>query len=113
MNIGFKMVCLRSHKYNASHTGILPVLLSLLSLIPSAIAANVTYVTTTDAQGQTVYLPETRQPALYTQNFGDCLGGSLLDISRFDAAYYQDNMTVIFHLQGSTQLTNASVMSKS
>ncbi|MCJ1291968.1 hypothetical protein MMC34_003518 [Xylographa carneopallida] len=104
------MVCLRSHKYNASHTGILPVLLSLLSLIPSAIAANVTYVTTTDAQGQTVYLPETRQPALYTQNFGDCLGGSLLDISRFDAAYYQDNMTVIFHLQGSTQLTNASVM---
>ncbi|MCJ1283161.1 hypothetical protein MMC26_002488 [Xylographa opegraphella] len=104
------MNVLRVSKCNASCIGILPVLLSLLLLIPSAIAANITYVTTIDAQGKTVYLPENRQPALYTQNFGDCLGGSLLDISRFDAAYYQDNMTVIFHLQGSTQLTNASVM---
>ena len=112
MHKGFKMICLRSYEYNASRVGILPILLSLLLLIPSAIAANITYVTTTDAQGKTVYLPENRQPALYTQNFGDCLGGSLLDISRFDAAYYQDNMTVIFHLQGSTQLTNASVMSE-
>ncbi|EMC94553.1 hypothetical protein BAUCODRAFT_50270, partial [Baudoinia panamericana UAMH 10762] len=51
-----------------------------------------------------------RKPALYTQNFGDCLGNSLIDVTRFDAAYYRDNMTVLFHLAGSSQLMNESLM---
>jgi hypothetical protein len=95
----------------ASCIGVLSLILAFLSFIQPALCQT-QYVTTTNPQGQTVYLPENRQPALYTQNFGDCLGGSLIDISRFDAGYYQDNMTVTFHLQGTTQLTNASVISK-
>ena len=70
------------------------------------------YVSYTDPDtGEIVSLAENRQPALYTQNFGDCLGGSLIEISRFDALYYKDNMTVMFHLQGSTPLSNQSLMS--
>lgn len=75
-------------------------------------ADNETYVQTVNADNKVVYLLENRQPALYTQSFGDCLGGSLLDITRFDAAYYQDNMTVAFHLEGTTKLTNESIMSE-
>lgn len=52
-----------------------------------------------------------RRPALYTQNFGDCLGSSAVNVTRFDAAYYKDNMTVLFHLAGNTAITNGSVMS--
>lgn len=58
-----------------------------------------------------MYLADDRKPALYTQSFGDCLGNSVINVTRFDAAYYQDNMTVLFHLEGSTALTNESLMS--
>jgi len=98
---------------SASCIRVLSVILTFLTIIQPVLGQNITYITTTDASGKTVYLPENRQPALYTQDFGDCLGGSLLDISRFDAAYYADNMTVTFHLQGTTELQNASVISKS
>lgn len=63
----------------------------------------------TDA-GETVYLEDDRQPALYTGNFGDCLGDSSINVTRFDAAYYKDNMTVLFHLEGSSALANESLM---
>ena len=65
-----------------------------------------------DANGNSICLPENRQPALYTSTFGDCLGGSIIDVSRFDAAYYKDNMTITFHMQGSTPVTNLSLMRK-
>ena len=55
-------------------------------------------------------LDPNRQPALYTENFGDCLGGSLLDITRFDAAYYADNSTVVFHLQGTSTVSGIMLM---
>jgi hypothetical protein len=61
----------------------------------------------------TVWLADDRRPSLYTQTFGDCQGDSLLDISRFDAAYYKDNMTVLFHLEGSSALANESVICES
>lgn len=64
---------------------------------------------TTEA-GETLYLLDERKPALYTQNFGDCLGDSLINVTRFDAAYYKDNMTVLFHLEGNTAVANESVM---
>ncbi|KAI9737916.1 MAG: hypothetical protein M1834_009286 [Cirrosporium novae-zelandiae] len=72
--------------------------------------AETQYVTTEDSEGNTVYLADDRRPALYTGNFGDCMGDSLLNVTRFDAAYYKDNMTVIFHLMGSTAVKNESLM---
>lgn len=65
-----------------------------------------------DADGDRIYLDDNRRPALYTQDFGDCQGDSLLNVTRFDAAYYRDNMTILFHLAGSTALTNESLMRK-
>lgn len=97
---------------HASCISLLAIVLALLTITPPAMGENISYVTTTDASGKTVYLPENRQPALYTRDFGDCLGGSLLNIERFDAGYYSDNMTVTFHLQGTTELQNASLISK-
>ena len=68
------------------------------------------YVTYTTAAGQTLYLPVDRRPALYTGNFGDCLGDSTINVTRFDAAYYSDNMTVVFHLSGDTAIVNTTIM---
>jgi hypothetical protein len=86
----------------------------ILSTIPSiTYAQNVTYIQGTNAQGVTQWLRDDRYPALYTGDFADCLGGeSLLNVTRFDAAYYADNMTVLFHLAGTTNLKNDSIMSK-
>jgi hypothetical protein len=87
-------------------------LLSFLSLCQPASAANSTtqYVTYTQPDGTTVYLKDDRKPSLYTQAFGDCQGDSLINVTRFDAAYYADNMTVLFHLGGNSALTNESLM---
>jgi hypothetical protein len=53
-----------------------------------------------------------RTPALYTGDFGDCMGGqSLINVTSFDAAYYADNMTVTFNIAGATNLRNESLMS--
>ena len=68
------------------------------------------YVSYTNEEGQTIWLVDDRKPALYTQNFGDCHGDSLINVTRFDAAYYADNMTVVFHLAGASSLTNQSLM---
>lgn len=92
----------------------------LLSLLSMTLAANVAttadgvkYVEATTDDGQALWLKDTRKPALYTQNFGDCLGSSLINVTRFDAAYYKDNMTVLFHLEGNTNVANESLMSMS
>lgn len=71
------------------------------------------YIPAVDANDNRIYLEDNRQPALYTQDFGDCQGDSLINVTRFDAAYYRDNMTILFHLAGSTALTNESLMRKS
>jgi hypothetical protein len=86
--------------------------LALFLAIPTLTYANVTYILGTDADGITRELADNRYPALYTGQFGDCMGGSsLLNVTAFDAAYYADNMTVLFHLIGTTNLQNDSVMS--
>lgn len=91
---------------------ILLLLVSLLSLIDITLTENNQYVQATSEDGETIYLENNRKPSLYTQNFGDCLGGSsLINVTRFDAAYYQDNMTVLFHLEGNTNVKNESIMS--
>ena len=83
-------------------------LLTLLISFPSAIYSKSedTYVTYQNNQGGTIYLDNNRQPALYTESFGDCLGASqsLISVSRFDASLYMDNMTVSFHIAGSTRV---------
>ena len=96
-----------------SWSGFLLLLVSFLSLIDFTFSENQQYVQTTNNAGETVYLADNRKPALYTQNFGDCLGSSLVNVTRFDAAYYQDNMTVLFHLEGNTNAANESIMSTS
>ncbi|KAL8763175.1 MAG: hypothetical protein Q9184_000978 [Pyrenodesmia sp. 2 TL-2023] len=96
--------------------GVLAVLVQLFSLVCITSAANVAvyknnkYIEATNNDGKRVWLRDTRKPALYTQNFGDCDGNSLINVTRFDAAYYKDNMTVLFHLEGNTNVANESLM---
>ena len=94
-----------------SWTPVLLLVLLFLSLIDLTLTEDNLWIQTTDAAGETIYLRDDRKPALYTQNFGDCLGSSLINVTRFDAAYYQDNMTVLFHLEGNTNMANESIMS--
>ncbi|KAL1894380.1 hypothetical protein Sste5346_005880 [Sporothrix stenoceras] len=95
--------------------------LSLLSLaalflsghhvVADAVSRETAYVYGTDSHGVTRQLAADRTPALYTSDFGDCLGGkSFFNISAFDAAYYADNMTVVFHLDGTSNVHNESTM---
>lgn len=94
---------------------LLVCLLPFLTLTSAADVATtadgVKYVETTTDDGEALWLRDSRKPALYTQNFGDCLGSSLINVTRFDAAYYKDNMTVLFHLEGNTNVANESLMS--
>lgn len=85
-----------------------------LALAASLVAGDTKYIQGTGIDGQTRLLAVNRYPALYTDSFGDCLGGqSLFNITRFDAAYYSDNLTVIFHLDGTSNIRNESVMRES
>lgn len=69
------------------------------------------YIYGTSIAGITKQLAVDRTPALYTGNLGDCMGGqSLLNITKFDAAYYQDNATVLFHLDGASSIQNESLV---
>ncbi|GKT46053.1 uncharacterized protein ColSpa_06234 [Colletotrichum spaethianum] len=84
----------------------------LLAFLTTTMAATETvYVTGQDKDGNSKDLAVNRRPGLYTGDFGDCLGGqSLFNITKFDAAYYADNMTVQFHLDGTTNIRNESLM---
>ena len=84
------------------------LILSLCYLIQSS--AQEEYVRAQDAAGNQIYLEDSRRPALFTRNFGDCLGSSTINVTRFDVAYYKDNMTVLFHLGGNTGVHNESLM---
>jgi hypothetical protein len=90
------------------------VFVLLNTLIPSVRADNPSdTVQVTDSAGNVISLPVDRFPALYTGNFGDCMGGqSLINVTSFDAAYYADNMTVLFNLAGTSNLRNESLMCK-
>jgi hypothetical protein len=89
-------------------------LLPLLALLPTTQAASnaPTLITYTNNQNEPVYLEDNRRPSLYTGHFGDCLGNgrSQLNVTRFDAALYMDNMTVTFHIEGTTALKREAVM---
>lgn len=86
------------------------LLLTMLS-IQLARAKEIAYIYGTDSKGVTRQLDAARTPALFTRDFGDCLGGeSLFNITRFDAAYYEDNSTVLFHLDGTSNIRQESLM---
>ena len=101
---------LRSQNVGASASRYLLTLTSILCLLSTCWAAAPKTVEYTETDGTAILLLDGRKPALYTQNFGDCLGSSAINVTRFDAAYYQDNMTVAFHLQGNTAVANESLM---
>ncbi|KAG6017839.1 hypothetical protein E4U54_002481 [Claviceps lovelessii] len=89
----------------------------------STLALSSSYLSIADAH-ETVYsrdlglnggvnqnLDDSRYPALYSGDFDDCLGGeSLFNVTKFDAAYYADNLTVLFHLDGTTNLRKEDVI---
>lgn len=89
-----------------------PASLLLFTLsVPIASARLTRYITGTSITGVTQELDVARTPALFTGNFGDCLGGnSLFNITKFDAAYYTDNSTVLFHLDGQSSIANESLV---
>ncbi|ESZ91469.1 hypothetical protein SBOR_8130 [Sclerotinia borealis F-4128] len=81
------------------------------TISPVSATSSAAYVQGTNSAGETIQLLDSRTPALFTGNFGDCMDGqSLINVTTFDAAYYADNMTVLFHLAGNTNLQNESVM---
>ena len=102
------MAAVRSHAALSCLT-LWSILFALFSL--QAAASETRWIKYT-GNGGTVWLDDDRRPSLYTQNFGDCQGDSLINVTRFDAAYYKDNMTVLFHLEGNSALTNESLMCK-
>ncbi|KAJ4369145.1 hypothetical protein N0V83_006229 [Neocucurbitaria cava] len=88
---------------------LLALWLIALSLAGFALADDPEYVVAI-IDGQKMRVRDDRQPALFTADYGDCLGDSAINVTRFDAAYYKDNMTIIFHLAGETALANDAIM---
>jgi hypothetical protein len=86
------------------------LLLTTLTFLPQSLAADT--ITYQNTDGTALYLQDNRRPALYTGNFGDCLGStqSLITVTKFDASYYKDNMTITFDIQGYTNLTREALM---
>ncbi|KAK3393142.1 hypothetical protein B0H63DRAFT_516344 [Podospora didyma] len=81
------------------------------SLSAMAQARDTKYIVGSDINGVTRELAVDRYPALYTGDFGDCLGGqSLFNITKFDAAYYADNLTIVFHLDGTSSIEHENLM---
>lgn len=81
------------------------LMLILFAQLPAAIAADGEVASSGE-------LLDDRRPALYTGEFGNCMENSDITINRFDAAYYVDNMTVVFNIDGQTTLVNENLMSK-
>lgn len=89
------------------------MLKTLISLLASVAAVRAATVPGTgDYAG--VDLDVNRYPALWSGDFADCqAGGSLFNFTKFDTAYYGDNETVVFHMDGSTSIRKEAVMCKS
>ncbi|KJZ79361.1 hypothetical protein HIM_01512 [Hirsutella minnesotensis 3608] len=87
------------------------LLLSLLCILPAIWAADKVYIDGNGIDGVSRKLDVSRYPALYTGDFDDCLGGeSLFNVTKFDAAYYADNLTVLFHLDGTTNVARENLI---
>ncbi|KAF2199133.1 TRP-domain-containing protein [Delitschia confertaspora ATCC 74209] len=93
-----------------SFRSVCALLVATLSILVPTLAVDTSGLVQATVGGQTVWVRDNRRPSLYTGDFGDCLGSSSVNVTRFDAAYYKDNMTVLFHLAGNTALKNESLM---
>lgn len=95
------------------------LLLSILSSLATVRAdddkdPNKVYIEGNGLDGVKRELDVSRYPALYTGDFDDCMGGqSLFNVTKFDAAYYADNLTVLFHLDGSTNIRSENLVRSS
>ncbi|CAF3664617.1 unnamed protein product [Fusarium graminearum] len=92
---------------------VLSCFFAALGIIPTAYAQDKIFINGTGSDG--VFhdrLDVSRTPSLYTGDFDDCLNdGSLFNVTGFDTAYYSDNLTVSFHLYGSSNIRRENVMS--
>ncbi|KAJ4392670.1 hypothetical protein N0V85_006893 [Neurospora sp. IMI 360204] len=94
---------------------IFALLFLLLGILVLPSAADQTkekaWVYGTGTDGETRQLAVDRRPALYTGDFGDCMGGeSLFNVTKFDGAYFADNMTIVLHLDATSNIRNESTM---
>ncbi|KAH8648404.1 hypothetical protein BX600DRAFT_517794 [Xylariales sp. PMI_506] len=87
------------------------VILGAIAMATPSSAANGSSFSGTSLDGATQLLASGRTPALYTGDFGDCLGGnSQIKATKFDTSLYYDNSTVIFHLDGTTSYQSEALM---
>ncbi|KAL2758426.1 hypothetical protein ACRALDRAFT_1048238 [Sodiomyces alcalophilus JCM 7366] len=87
------------------------LLATILPFVSIAAAQETVFIEGTDRHNVTRNLTVDRYPSLYTGDFADCLNGeSLFNITKFDAGYYSDNMTVVFHLDGTTNVRQENLM---
>ncbi|OJJ43907.1 hypothetical protein ASPZODRAFT_73451 [Penicilliopsis zonata CBS 506.65] len=82
----------------------------LLFFLSTPSTAGTAYVTIDEANGEEVSVPDDRRPSLYTKDFGDCQSDSIIQLSRFDGAFFRDNMTVTINMDGTTTAENENVM---
>lgn len=90
------------------------LLLALMAVVSFVSARENVYIHGRGVDQVKRQLDVSRYPALYTGDFEDCfIGPSVFNISKFDAGYYADNLTVLFHLDGITRVRDESLMSMS
>ncbi|KAI5917664.1 hypothetical protein F4810DRAFT_716261 [Camillea tinctor] len=90
---------------------VLAIFAGVALMVPAICAQETVYINGTGLDGATRQLALDRTPALYTGNFGDCLGGqSLLNVTRFDVGLYYDNSTFLLHLDGTTNIRREDVI---
>ncbi|KAM0279048.1 hypothetical protein ACHAQH_004830 [Verticillium albo-atrum] len=83
----------------------------MISLIAPALARETVYQEFNTTDGETLQLAVDRYPALFSGDFADCLGGeSLFNVTKFDAGYYKDNLTVVFHMDGTTNIRDENLI---
>ncbi|KAK8093059.1 hypothetical protein PG999_014646 [Apiospora kogelbergensis] len=88
----------------------LPILGSAVFLSTSC-ARETAFINGVSLDGVRNQLAVDRTPALYSGDFGDCLGGqSLLNVTKLDVSFYFDNSTISWHLNGNTNLQSENLM---
>lgn len=107
----FVHIC-RSNTYTNINMHSILALIAILSWVQSLVYSADRWVTTTDHSGSTIYLPDNRKPALYTENFGSCMENPLLTLDNFDASFFRDNMSLTFRFHGATTLDHDDLMSE-
>lgn len=85
--------------------------LMLSALLAGGASANPVSVKATSIVGFEQQFASGASPTLYTRDFSNCLtSGTRLEATSFDAAYYADNATVLFRLDGQTSIPNEPVV---